>query len=246
MSLEYSLDLPKNLTMQTALKEVLGLLKKGYKSDHSKNILDARSMLSKFERIVTPDIKDAGKYIGENYIIKITLDIENKARLGGSVLAKLYNIENVENPDIDSDDLDNLVSLINELIEKELIRSYKVINDGGVIVSLCYMSILADSGLNAHLLSYDFYNQAFNEEIGIILEVDRKKYVDFVTVIHNYYCRKSHPFPGISSSAIEPKHHYFNVHSLGLTQKEKTIDIWWGLNCKMNICESTDNIRRWF
>ena len=246
VNLEYSIDIPKSLTMQEALKNVLGLLQKNYLSNHGEEIYSAKLKLSEYEEIITPDIKDAGKYVGENHIVKISLDTDNNIRLGNSALAALFSIDKIESPDVNIDSLHNLINLIDELIEKELIRAYKSVGNGGVVVALCEMAILGNCGISAHLLSYNYYNQAFNEELAIILEIDRVKYDDFMLIVYKFFCKKSHPFPDSPTSYVESKHYYFNINCFGLTQKEEIIDIWWGVGSKMNINESTQTIKEWF
>jgi hypothetical protein len=246
MSLDYSIKIPDDLTMPDALRNLLGFLRNGYQENHSKKISDARMTLSGYEKMITPGIKDAGKYIGENMIVKISLDVENKARLGKTAFAAMLGDTNTEEADFNNDDLINLTQLIDELIKKDLIRAFKSIGDGGVVVALCEMAVLGNCGISAHLLSYDYYNQAFNEEVSILLEVDRRKYDEFMNIVHDFYCKDTHPFPDLPTACVESKHHYFNINCFALTQKEEIIDIWWGVNSKMNIKESTQTIKLWF
>ena len=246
MSLEYSIDTPKNLTMQKALENLLKFLSDNYANNHSEKMYSARLILDAYENKISPNIKDAGKYVGENMIIKITLDVENKSRLGKSAFATMLGNINAEEPDFNNDDLIKLINLIDELIKKDLIRSFKNVGDGGVVIALCEMAVLGNCGISAHLLSYDYYNQAFNEEVSILIEVDRRKNNEFMNIVHDFYCKDTHPFPDSPTACVESKHHYFNINCFGLTQKEEIIDIWWGVGSKMNIKESTQTIKQWF
>jgi hypothetical protein len=231
--------IPSELKMDEALRAVFSMLGKNEAVDK------AREILLEYEKQVSPSIKDAGKYIGENPIVKISLDIHNNARLGKSVFAESIGANFDEYPTYTQEDLDNLINLVEDLIKNQLIIAYKVVNKGGIITALCEMAVLGGSGISAHMLSYNYFNQAFNEEVAIIVEIDRRKYDEFMSVVKKYYYRKSHPYPG-SRACVPIEHFYFNIHRFALTQKKQIIDIWWSTKCSYNIEKSTSEIMQWY
>lgn len=101
-----------------------------------------------------------------------------KNRLGGSALAQVFNTIGEESPDIaDSTDLKNLFNAIQALIKDDLILAYHDRSDGGLFTTLCEMAFTARSGLTIDLseLSGSSIESLFNEECGVVIQIDRKK-----------------------------------------------------------------------
>ena len=84
-----------------------------------------------------------------------------------------------ENIDIDSLKLKNCFHKIQQFIYENKILALHDISDGGLISTLCEMSISSGIGFNIELFENsdkqnNIFNYLFNEEIGIVLELDNE------------------------------------------------------------------------
>ena len=121
---------------------------------------------------VTPDFKNIGNSI-------IFIDLANgNTRLGGSSL--LHSIDTItgECPDIDNDNQINTIlktfKCIQQWIDEGIILSGHDKSDGGLITTLLEMSISSGYGFDLTLSNNNVNptNYFFNEELGIVIEVD--------------------------------------------------------------------------
>jgi phosphoribosylformylglycinamidine synthase len=99
---------------------------------------------------------------------------QGRNRLGGSVLAQVYNQVGDEAPDLDSPEL--LVSFfgaIQELIAGGMVLAYHDRSDGGLFTTLAEMAFGGHGGLTLDLdgLDGDPLPLLFNEELGAVLQV---------------------------------------------------------------------------
>ncbi|AGF49017.1 phosphoribosylformylglycinamidine synthase [Candidatus Kinetoplastidibacterium galati] len=108
-----------------------------------------------------------------------------KNRMGGSILAQVYNQIGNEAPDISPDKLASFFNLISVLSSKNMILSYHDRSDGGLITTLIEMSLASHSGLSINLDSIipnkeNFSNESlndtlirvlFSEEIGAVIQI---------------------------------------------------------------------------
>tara|TARA_Y100001970_G_scaffold292320_1_gene433145 strand:- start:29 stop:3757 length:3729 start_codon:yes stop_codon:yes gene_type:complete len=117
--------------------------------------------------VITPDFKGVG-----NHILFIDMGKGNN-RLGGSCLAQIFKSVGNESPDIsDYKLLRNVFLCVQALIKDNLILSGHDRSDGGLITTLCEMSISSDVGCEIYIASESSaYHYLFSEEVGLLLEV---------------------------------------------------------------------------
>jgi phosphoribosylformylglycinamidine synthase len=127
---------------------------------------------------VTPNLKQ----INSNLILINVSNVYNKCRLGGSVFSRecLNNNNNLECPEFnDCENLIKIFNIIQTYIYNGDILSLHDVSDGGLITTICEMAI--SSGIGVDLLykvknkkQQHFYEYLFNEELGIVCEVENK------------------------------------------------------------------------
>ncbi len=132
-------------------------------------VVSAYAPIPDITKVVTTDIKRPG----ESELIFIDLS-GDKTRLGGSVLAQVYNQIGDESPDIDNPDMLKRAFLaVQQLISKDLILSGHDVSDGGLIVALLEMAFAGNCGLQIGLHgSWNLLEKLFAEEAGLIIECD--------------------------------------------------------------------------
>ena len=116
----------------------------------------------------------------------LLISLNEQQRLGGSILQDvLDNTDMIAPPDIDdANALKQLFNCVQEL--HEIILSYHDKSDGGILTSLCEMIMASRIGIDVSIDDMDVYNFFFNEEIGIIIQVDKqhKNYVKQIIKQH--------------------------------------------------------------
>lgn len=116
---------------------------------------------------ITPDFKQAGSDI-------IFIDLGNShMRLGGSSLLYLHDQLGYDCPDVDIDLLGNTFNIVQELIAAGKIKSGHDRSDGGLITTLCEMAFSGNLGFDINIASYAPFAYCFNEELGLVIEVNR-------------------------------------------------------------------------
>lgn len=138
-------------------------------------VISAYAPVPDITKVVTPDVKHAGA----SKIIFIDLSI-GKKRLGGSALAQCYCQLGTETPDVeDVDLLKKAFRTVQKLIDEAHILSGHDRSDGGLIVALLEMAFSGSSGLYIKLKDdleeSQIIPELFNEEIGLLIEVDNEK-----------------------------------------------------------------------
>jgi phosphoribosylformylglycinamidine synthase len=124
---------------------------------------------------VTPDLKKPGS----STLILIDLDVNGKCRLGGSSLAHVYGQLGDECPDLE--DMSLLVRTfesVQSLMEERLILAGHDRSDGGLITTLMEMAFAGNCGFDLDVGSATHSDPVpllFNEEIGVVLEVEQEK-----------------------------------------------------------------------
>jgi phosphoribosylformylglycinamidine synthase len=143
----------------------------------------------------TPDLKVIG-----NYILFVDLGFD-KCRMGGSSLYQTYNELGDEAPGPDNEELLKIRKVF-EIIQKNLVNIYqktKIIyaghdrSDGGLITSILEMAFSGNKGVNINIPDeylkknyYDIMDFLFNEELGIVLEVNSKNYQNLCEELMEY------------------------------------------------------------
>jgi phosphoribosylformylglycinamidine synthase len=139
-------------------------------------------------KVITPDIKRPG----ESEIWFIDLG-NNKNRLGGSALAQTMKQLGNESPDVDKpDDLKSSFLAIQEMIAENIILAGHDKSDGGLITTVLEMAFGGNCGLNlsfenAEAEQIPFW---FNEELGLVLEIDKNEKKEFEKIIKKYHLDK--------------------------------------------------------
>ncbi|MEN2985941.1 MAG: phosphoribosylformylglycinamidine synthase [Thermodesulfovibrionaceae bacterium] len=138
-------------------------------------VISAYAPVPDITKVITPDIKHPGK----SQILFIDLS-KGKKRLGGSALAQCYSQLGDESADVeDIDLLKKTFKTLQRLIDENLILSGHDRSDGGLVVALLEMAFSGSSGLyvrlNENLEESQVIAELFNEEIGILIEVDNDK-----------------------------------------------------------------------
>ncbi len=118
----------------------------------------------------------------------ILLDLSSgQQRLGGSILAQVYNQVGTKTPDVDDADLLKRGFLaVQELVRDEVLSAYHDRSDGGLISTLLEMAFASRCGLDISLDSVDTLAVLFNEELGAVLEVPVDKRAQFDSVIAKF------------------------------------------------------------
>tara|TARA_B100001093_G_scaffold87882_1_gene79839 strand:+ start:3012 stop:6599 length:3588 start_codon:yes stop_codon:yes gene_type:complete len=126
---------------------------------------------------VTPNLKRKNSLL-------LYIDLgENYDRLGGSSYNQSYNFIGSEGPLIrNREKLLQTFKLIQKLIKDKIIFSGHDISDGGLITTLIEMSISSNIGLLIGIPYQinDVSNYLFNEELGVVIEIDQK-YLSYIT-----------------------------------------------------------------
>lgn len=104
--------------------------------------------------------------------------LNNKRRLGSSILSFVKNYDHSETPDLDdTHQFSQFFKIIQKFIKCGLITSLHDISDGGLITSLCELSFTNKVGLNINFSNYKNNNldELFSEELGIVVQLSNIK-----------------------------------------------------------------------
>jgi len=151
-------DVRKTLTPQLRRNQGLEIRDQGSENRHGYS--DSRSPVS-------------DSRCGDTVLILIDLG-GGRNRLGGSVLAQVYDQMGDECPDLDDPErLKAFFDVIQALNHAGRILAYHDRSDGGLLATLCEMAFAARCGLSVILdgLGSDPFAALFNEELGAVIEV---------------------------------------------------------------------------
>ena len=122
---------------------------------------------------VTPNLKS-------NKSILLYIDLsEHCNTLGGTSFSRVINKCYTQPPYIRSTKkLMKTFEIIQDLIHKKLILSGHDKSDGGLITTLCEMSISSNIGIDIDIPGYldNIYRFLFNEELGLVIEIKKNHY----------------------------------------------------------------------
>lgn len=133
-------------------------------------IVTAYAPVVDVRRTLTPELRLDG---GASRLLLIDLGF-GKNRLGGSVLAQVYNQLGAAVPDLDdAAHLKAFFGAIQSLNQQSLLLAYHDRSDGGLLATLCEMAFAAHCGLDVDLsaLPGDALGLLFNEELGAVVQV---------------------------------------------------------------------------
>jgi phosphoribosylformylglycinamidine synthase len=132
--------------------------------------------------IITPNLKKTNSFL-------VYINIGNEYNLGGTIFSDIYNKNiNLINKDTnnlcdikDLGALKNIFKLIQKYIKMNKILSGHDVSDGGLITTLCEMSISSNIGIviDYFIRRYDYIDFFFNENPAIVIEVSRNN-IDFI------------------------------------------------------------------
>ncbi len=179
-------------------------------------MVTAFSSVEDVRNTATPDLKSTDSAL-------LLLDLgAGKNRMGGSTLAQVYNQVGNATPDLD--DPEKFVGFFNavqELLASDLILSYHDKGDGGLLATLAEMAIAGRKGINVVLDKITGGKRSvvatpsdqssalpalFSEELGAVIEIDKTKLAEVMTVLSKH---------GVSDIS----------HLIGNTSAEPTLNI---------------------
>ncbi len=147
-------------------------------------VVSAYATMPDVTKVITPDFKKPGK--SEIWLI----DLGNKkCRLGGSALAQTLNQIGNDSPDVEDPLLlKRCFSAIQEMIDKKTILSGHDRSDGGLVTAFLEMAFSGNCGLEISqpISGIDPISFYFNEELGLVLEIDKKEVGRFLVMIKKY------------------------------------------------------------
>ncbi len=132
---------------------------------------------------VMPDLK----LPGTGQLIYIDFSA-GKGRLGGTSLAQVYSQVGNESPDVtDFQALTSLFEAVQTLIQVKAISAGHDKSDGGLIVTLVEMAAAGNVGIDVDVplpSGGNAISALFNEEAGVVIEVDPSKLDDVMTAFN--------------------------------------------------------------
>ena len=193
----------------------LSLLVTGFSS-----VQDVRNTL-------TPDLKSDNSHL-------LLIDLgRGRKRMGGSVLAQVYNQMGDAVPDLDDPELfRNFFDAIQSLIADKKLLSYHDRSDGGLFVTLAEMAFAGRKGLSIVLdkLTGESSEQnavleaLFNEELGAVIEVSSADLAAVTSVLAQHgLSQQTHLVATTTSeTVIDISNNGSNVYSASLERLNQT------------------------
>ena len=144
-------------------------------------IVTAFAPVKDVSKTLTPQLK----YIKDSLLILIDLGA-GKNRLGGSVLAQVYNQIGVDCPDIDDSGLlKAFFNSIQTLNSQNKLISYHDRSDGGLLATVAEMMFASRLGASLSLdeLGHDVFSTLFNEELGAVFQIRASDYAEVFNLL---------------------------------------------------------------
>lgn len=133
-------------------------------------IISAFAPVNSVRNHFTPDLKQVDE---PSRLLLLDLG-QGKERLGGSVLAQVYNLPGGFAPDIDvSASLKTFFDVVQILLEENLVLAYHDRSDGGLLVTVSEMMFAGHLGASLRLSgsAEKIIRYLFNEELGAVIQV---------------------------------------------------------------------------
>ena len=146
--------------------------------------ISAYAPVPDINKVITPDIKKPG----QSNLWLIDLGQKNY-RLGGSALSQTFKQLGDQVPDVeDPRQLINSFKAIQEMIDQDLVLSGHDRSDGGLITTLLEMAFSGNAGFSIEHndLEVDAIPYYFNEELGLVLEIDKNNEERFLDIIKKH------------------------------------------------------------
>ncbi len=148
-------------------------------------VISAFAPVSDTRKTMTPVLNSSLSGQGAELIL---IDLASgQQRLGGSILAQVYNQVGTQTPDVDDADLlKNGFLALQKLIADSVLTAYHDRSDGGLLTAALEMSFASRCGLNLELNAADSLACLFNEELGALVEVPKAKRDQFDQVMAQF------------------------------------------------------------
>ncbi len=144
-------------------------------------IISAFAPVTDINKTLTPQLSG-----NESELVFIDL-ASGKQRLGGSILAQVYQQVGAQTPDVDNPKrLKNGFLAIQRLVDESLISAYHDRSDGGLLTTLLEMAFASRCGLNIQLDESDALAGLFNEELGAMVELNSENRDRFLAVMAEF------------------------------------------------------------
>lgn len=136
-------------------------------------------------------------------------------RLGGSIAATMVNDLIGETPDIDAKTLKNFFDFLREAKRASLVKAYHDRSDGGLFATLAEMMFATQQGISLDIKTEKPDISAFllNEEIGAVIEIDKKHYTKIVNLAKQFSL----------SNTVQTIGHFNQEQQLMITYQDETI-----------------------
>ena len=150
----------------------------------SQLVVSAYATVPDINKIITPDIKRPGQ--SSLWLIDLG---QGQQRLGGSALAQTLKQIGNQAPDVnDPEILKQAFYAVQEMMDEGVILAGHDRSDGGLITALLEMAFSGNCGLEIdfawpEVSALEYY---FNEELGLVVEVNPEKEERFKEIIEKY------------------------------------------------------------
>ena len=167
---------------------------------------------------VTPDIKHAGR----STLLFVDLS-DRHTRLGGSALAQTFKQLGNECPDCNTALLKRAFRKTQSLLRERVLLAGHDRSDGGLITTVLEMCFGGDCGCVMDVTAASVLDYLFNEELGLVVEVDNEK----VEAVMKAYAEADVPVSVIATTQKENRVRICVNGAVVLDEDEKTLhDLW--------------------
>lgn len=151
-------------------------------------VISAFAPVTDVRKTVTPQLRTESEVIGEGSEL-ILVDLGNgKNRLGGSILAQVYNQMGDTPADVDSaEQLKGFFNAMQTSLEAGQVLAYHDRGDGGLFATVAEMAFAGHTGVDIKLDALlesqpkaDVLAALFNEELGAVLQVRRDQAAEVI------------------------------------------------------------------
>lgn len=136
-------------------------------------VISAFSPVADVRKTLTPQLRTDSSLVKGGETVLILVDLGNgKNRLGGSILAQVYNQMGQDAADLDQPaQLKAFFDVIQTANQEGKLLAYHDRSDGGLFATLAEMSFAGHVGVSVDLGSADALSTLFSEEAGAVLQV---------------------------------------------------------------------------
>ncbi len=155
-------------------------------------IVSAFAPVTDVTKHLTPELK---KTEGSSYLLQIDLG-KGANRMGGSCLLQSYRRSGGRTPDLDDSELlTGFFAAIQEMNSRGMLLAYHDRSDGGLLATVAEMIFASRIGVSLSLSGsrVDLLRQLFNEELGAVVQVEKKQLTQVQMVLDRH---------GVTANAI--------------------------------------------